>query len=240
MFTRKMMLRAGFVAVFGLGVNASALAAVIESYFGMNFLGSNYYGGEVQLVDITYWGGSGIVTQAIPAFPGRLGMPDAAYGSDSVAYTSGGDGESTRTLGVTMPIDWSIGLFYAPLIRITDITVNVLGGGGIWTAHSDYGYEVGMIPLGAGTELASFLSAPLGDIYGGTYFPGSGNPAGTFISTSTPPGLEYLLGQAFGDFRFAAAQASPVPVPAAIWLFGSGLFGLAGIARRKAGRGMRV
>jgi len=28
-------------------------------------------------------------------------------------------------------------------------------------------------------------------------------------------------------------QASPVPVPAAVWLFGTGLIGLAGIARRK-------
>jgi hypothetical protein len=27
---------------------------------------------------------------------------------------------------------------------------------------------------------------------------------------------------------------TPVPVPAAIWLFGSGLIGLAGIARRRA------
>ena len=29
------------------------------------------------------------------------------------------------------------------------------------------------------------------------------------------------------------AKASPVPLPAAVWLFGSGLIGLAGIARRK-------
>lgn len=31
-----------------------------------------------------------------------------------------------------------------------------------------------------------------------------------------------------------AASTSPVPVPAAIWLFGSGLLGLVGFARRKA------
>ena len=31
----------------------------------------------------------------------------------------------------------------------------------------------------------------------------------------------------------AAAFASPVPIPAAVWLFGSGLLGLIGVARRK-------
>ena len=29
--------------------------------------------------------------------------------------------------------------------------------------------------------------------------------------------------------------ASPVPVPAAVWLFGSGLLGLVGVARRRKG-----
>lgn len=36
------------------------------------------------------------------------------------------------------------------------------------------------------------------------------------------------FGFAYGDFSF-----TPVPVPAAVWLFGSGLLGLVGIARRK-------
>ncbi len=40
---------------------------------------------------------------------------------------------------------------------------------------------------------------------------------------------------AFGSFVTWTVHgvASPVPVPAAVWLFGSGLLGLAGIARRK-------
>lgn len=32
---------------------------------------------------------------------------------------------------------------------------------------------------------------------------------------------------------YGAATASPVPVPAAVWLFGSGMLGLVGVARRK-------
>lgn len=40
------------------------------------------------------------------------------------------------------------------------------------------------------------------------------------------------LGAGIMDYTFAI-EVSPVPLPAAIWLFGSGLIGLIGIARRK-------
>ena len=35
------------------------------------------------------------------------------------------------------------------------------------------------------------------------------------------------------DIRYASFAVSAVPVPAAVWLFGSGLLGLVGVARRK-------
>ena len=36
------------------------------------------------------------------------------------------------------------------------------------------------------------------------------------------------------DFTFATSPVSAVPIPAAVWLFCSGLIGLAGLAKRKA------
>lgn len=41
------------------------------------------------------------------------------------------------------------------------------------------------------------------------------------------------LGSALGDTGFDYLNAAPVPVPAAVWLFGSGLMGLFGVARRR-------
>jgi hypothetical protein len=50
-------------------------------------------------------------------------------------------------------------------------------------------------------------------------------------------GLDYIENFDFfrndGSDRYAWFMVSTVPVPAAFWLFGSGLFGLIGIARRK-------
>ncbi|MGB5537784.1 MAG: DUF4114 domain-containing protein, partial [Thiogranum sp.] len=47
---------------------------------------------------------------------------------------------------------------------------------------------------------------------------------------------EDLPGGGDRDFNDVVVEASvaPVPIPAAVWLFGSGLLGLIGIARRKA------
>jgi len=43
------------------------------------------------------------------------------------------------------------------------------------------------------------------------------------------------LDQMFGDWR-TTVDMTVVPVPAAVWLFGSGLLGLAGVTRRKRNR----
>ena len=66
--------------------------------------------------------------------------------------------------------------------------------------------------------------------------------AGSCTYTSTDINGDGVLGigmidGAFPGFRanfdFVAPEVSQVPVPAAVWLFGSGLLGLVGVARRK-------
>lgn len=57
-----------------------------------------------------------------------------------------------------------------------------------------------------------------------------------FLSDASATGFskDVIFGTAGGDFgEYVGVQVAPVPVPAAVWLFGSGLLGLVGVARRK-------
>jgi hypothetical protein len=234
-------------------ITTAARSAVIDAYFGMNFVGGTLNTGplgpfEVNLLDITYNGGGGATyTTTMPVFGGtyiesggaapRTGLPDYAGLMATPTYTTQpvtggvpmGDGETTRTINQTLAIDWDTSGSF-PMIDITSITVDTYVFGGPWTLDFTTPYRVGLIPPGAINELDSLLFTPFGDIYDGLVGV-AGNPIGSAVVASTPSGLESFIGSAFGDFTFAAAQ--PVPIPAAIWLFGTGLLGLTGISRRK-------
>src|SRR3989344_3284776 len=234
MITRKNLIGSCIACLFGLGLNTAVNAAVVNAYFGVNYIDSYAGVPYAELMDITYTNGSGTFTVDMPNFPGLspysapfLGIPDrntVLYGPGGPTYTTAinGDGESTRTINATVPIDWNMTNPLQPTITIIGFTANAPDVGGVWTAIGSY--TLGLILPGANTELASALSAPQDDIYG--------NPIVSFTSTSAPAGYELYVGTAFGDFRFAAASA--VPVPAAVWLFGSGIAGLIGFARRRS------
>ena len=67
----------------------------------------------------------------------------------------------------------------------------------------------------------------------------SGDPTAIWRLTNTDGDANGTLGLAFVDGPFAGKEGSmnlqgaAIPVPAAVWLFGSGLVGLVGVARRK-------
>lgn len=211
-----------------------AKAAIIDSYFGWNYVNAEVDLGNgngpinpdaLTLNSISYEGDSGNQTLAMPDFfgNGRAELPDGIGQIDNPTYTTatGGDGETTRTIGTTLPIDWIPAgvttswnaVYDFSTIRITGITVLGVDG----AMYSSAPYVIGLIPAGSGTELDSAFTGLQGDIYDPTN-------VRTFYATDF-----VYPAYAFGDFTFSAAV---VPVPAAVWLFGSGLLGLAGIARR--------
>ena len=79
-------------------------------------------------------------------------------------------------------------------------------------------------------SLGTFGSASSGLAYGN----------GVIYATSTAGTIssyDALTHNSLGGFGSASSglayMPSPVPIPAAVWLFGSGLIGLVGLARRK-------
>lgn len=103
---------------------------------------------------------------------------------------------------------------------------NVYGGGYwtsedyVWTGQS-YEDPAGSTPESAGKP---YPRVPL-DGYGWLFYFG-GDPGGhkTLLRT----------GNSRGAWAVRNGDVTAVPLPAAVWLFGSGLLGLAGLARRRA------
>ena len=117
----------GALCVLALSWTAPASSAVIDAYFGANYIsaGNGIYDfaiPEAELIDITYIGGGGTeYTQEMPAADGYsantgnpyVGLPDGpdsitfGYSGFGCTYSTGcGDGESTRTGGETVQINW--------------------------------------------------------------------------------------------------------------------------------------
>lgn len=222
-----------FVAVL-LAMPGIGHAAFVDVYLGFNFVGSSQ--GEMELRTITYTyqpnGPPVSYTVDIPNFPGASGMVDGrGVTAGPGVYSAGGDGETTRTIGETISINWSdftgTGVLY-PHIYINSFTyANSPNGPELTGSFGDLeaGYLLGLIPdNGVDTELQSSLAAQQSDIYSLAQNGTSGNLVGAYTS-------ENVL-QAGGLIFSAAAAPTVVPVPAAVWLFGSAL-GLMGWMRRR-------
>jgi len=66
------------------------------------------------------------------------------------------------------------------------------------------------------------------------YAAGPWGPGEFILAWEDLPFGNYKYDGDFNDMVLMVESVQPVPVPAAVWLFGSGLLGLVGIARRKA------
>lgn len=138
---------------------------------------------------------------------------------------------------------YSLGpLTAAPTIQFVQITP------GIFTDTFNFSIStVSDLAASATNHSLYFLSLSMLDISGFSMsiFDSSGlisGPTGSGISVtnfSLPAGSSYFAqvsgtatGLSGGAYSIAML-ASPVPVPAAVWLLGSGLIGLVGVARRK-------
>ena len=60
--------------------------------------------------------------------------------------------------------------------------------------------------------------------------------SGTLYSFDTSTGVSTYAGDTSFGYQSGLANISPVPLPAAAWLFGSALLGLIGYSRRKGAK----
>jgi hypothetical protein len=118
-----------------------------------------------------------------------------------------------------------------------------VGTGGATAAHFHSDSHTGDIEI----DLADGTNAD-GSAYDATIFQNAiGDETGAFIGTGTLSAAQVtdlLAGNMYvnihstnfstGELHGQILEAQVVPVPAAVWLFGSGLLGLIGIARRRS------
>jgi hypothetical protein len=176
-------------------------------------------------------------------------VADGGIGPDGAIFFNGGVGSFVVNVvtGVSDPI---IGPGQMDLNSI-----NVTGGSSgtlvIGLTDTDYtgaasAYSTNFGGTTTGSVDFNFLYDAGNGEFGGTSFfnPGAAS-GGAFSGSSTDAviaGSPYSLtilaqishSAGAGQISSFDAHLVPVPVPAAVWLFGSGLLGLAGIARRKA------
>jgi len=228
------------IAAVAAGICTSiSMANVAQAAFVMTIDDLNTAGIDVILSD-----GLGIGATTTSGL--TTTVADAGLTPDGVISFNGGVGSFTVSVvtGVSDPV---IGPGQIDLNSI-----NVSGGSGnllIRLTDTDYtgafpSYTTNFGGTTTGSVDFNFLQDGGNGEFGGTSF---FNPAvvsgGAFSGSSTNAigaGSPYsltILAQithiGTGQISSFDAHLVPVPVPAAVWLFGSGLLGLAGIARRK-------
>lgn len=158
----------------------------------------------------------------------------------------------------TAPVHLSMGFesisrgFETTIDSIIPLTVMANGAGDIATTFmpfafsftidqdQDYGIPVFVDPDGSGSATAMAINASLADFQPLDPFL-TGLPIYTYFTANTQsydprinPFMTTLEGSMQVNYWYTQEiEVADVPLPAALWLFGSGLLGLVGLARRK-------
>lgn len=169
----------------------------------------------------------------------------ATYGGITYSIPTTGGGSGTAVLdssaGITMTLhgeqvsDYSsyygYPTAYSDVISDTTVQVNITNAGsGIFN----------LVQAGSYTEFTSCTDGPLDALNSCSYIP----PGTTFSADGTAAfydtqsfavsgGVVKVITNGFGTTLTTDYTLTPVPLPAAAWMFGSSLVGLVGFARRR-------
>jgi hypothetical protein len=175
---------------------------------------ANYFGAKafVNYLNTTTYGGSNQWRLPGITDTGLAGCDDFGYSGTDCGYNvAPASGELAR-------------LYYSELGRTAGFDTLGLPNDG-----SGYG-----IFANDGVQTSSGAVGPFSNVRSDAYWSGvdAGGLAWLFAANDGAQGLESKQEQRYA-WAVTSGQVSPVPVPAAIWLFGSGLLGLAGLRRNR-------
>ena len=236
---------ANFTMLNGLGGTVGGTNDVVMNWDGNGYTASSDYTGpgsasNITAVSTTKFFGYNWTAHDIQVFtPG-------SYSFDTTL--GGGNGESgvlnatvpTGGIGMHMLFDWNGNLNIDVFVVAAPSSVF---GAGLGRSTQTYGGTFNYCDAG-GTAPSGITNC----LYDGKGFGTDGKPAGNKVwmlatvdgNADGIMGIPMAPGGPFAGFNagFNATMAatpkpSTVPVPAAVWLFGSGLMGLVGVARRR-------
>ena len=189
--------------------------------------------------------GAGSQAEAAPLNLTLLDTPDIVSGFIDVTYNATTDTFSASGFALELDDDGSI-----PSETIAggtfDLSASIDASGLLASGTLDIGGTVASLGFNSGTLLTGDLTAfgfpnaggdPLEFLFSVT----GGDAAGLYGGAGSTGGVILAGGTGFtGDFTadftgggMAVADVAPVPVPAALWLFGTGLLGLVGLGRNR-------
>ena len=162
--------------------------------------------------------------------------------SSSASSVSIGNTFSVDIIGTSFPGNFDGGAlnlsFNSSAIKVNSVSVN----GGYWdyvadsgvtdnTAGTVTGIEFGRSDVGTGFTIATLNIEALAAGFSDLFLEVSNNAS--IFTTFSAGNAEYTGALNLINGSVTVSGVSPVPVPAAVWLFGSGLIGLLGFMKRK-------
>jgi len=242
---KNLSILSGAIFVVGMG---SAQAALINDIVITNTMSGNETMtwsdqnlNNPMMSDVTQ---EGDVTSTMGSFSGEMmdGTPVWDYSwnlmSDPDPFISG-NFTVTNTSSMMQTFDITFGLPISPSFTSGYMTGSLSGsyvdanndGSAMlslnsWEGLIDGASQMSLLSL-AGPCMGAGCSVSFGEVTDGPilYTGGANNTIGIHMNFGLSAGDSVTFDTLF--------DVTPVPVPAAVWLFGSGLIGLAGIARRK-------
>lgn len=177
-----------------------------------------------------------------------LAIESLLIDSASLTIAITGDGSRTYSTPVAPPAKIEMGVYQDPIVQLIGgrysariYSTGAFGmpppSGSVDTVAGTINVDFSSLRAGATTPYGSMDMAlwPITNPpSGGSYDPGTGVYALTWSNPfSVLVGGHYINGTV--DVTLSGT-ATVVPIPAALWLLGSGLLGLAGVARRRRSR----